>query len=286
MHTLEIDPHHPASADVLVPRVVRVRKKRRETRDVFTLWLDAPDAGGTHFAPGQFNMLYAFGVGEAAISVAGNPLRADQVMHTIRAVGTVTDALSRLKAGDTLGLRGPYGSVWPLDACRGKDIVLVGGGIGLAPLRPVILAVLAQRERFGRLIVLHGARTPGDLLYTREYAAWASRTDVTVRAIVDRAEHGYDGPVGVVTRLIDGLALAPEKTVAMVCGPEIMMRFAARSLVMNGVAPADVHVSLERGMACAVGFCGHCQMGPWFVCRDGPVLAWPSVEPWLSIREL
>jgi NAD(P)H-flavin reductase len=310
-------PPTACSSQPLLPQVARVRKKRRETADVTTLWIDAPplpldpeaapapqaqasgrawleQARRPDYAPGQFNMLYAFGVGEAAISIAGytpGSRLSDSpgtVMHTIRSVGKVTQALTELPVGARLGVRGPFGTPWPLDTAVGHDLIVVGGGIGLAPLRPLVRAVLARRTRYGRVWILHGARTPRDLLFGHEHGRWASSPGVEVITTVDHADSSWEGSVGVVTRCIEqlGAQVVPARTLAMLCGPEVMIRFAARSLQQLGLSEERILVSLERGMACAVGWCGHCQLGPYFVCRDGPVFAYPAVAPWLAIREV
>ncbi len=273
------------AASPWAPRPVRIAERTRETADTFTLRVDA-DPSGFRFAPGQFNMIYAFGVGEVAISISGDPARADALVHTIRAVGTVTNAIARLDVGATLGIRGPYGTGWPLEQATGGDVVIVAGGLGLAPLRPVVYDVLGRRARFGRITILYGARSPSDLLYTRELEAWRARGDVDVDVIVDHAGADWGGPVGVVTALIDGLAVDPSRTIAMLCGPEVMMRFCARALVARGLPGDRLFVSLERNMKCAVGMCGHCQYRETFVCKDGPVARYDRIAAIFDRREI
>ncbi|WP_440940917.1 FAD/NAD(P)-binding protein [Immundisolibacter sp.] len=274
-----------AAAEAQLPAPWRITQRRQDTADVFT-WIVAPLAeAGISCAPGQFNMVYAYGIGEVPISIAG--VDGDGALqHTIRAVGSVTRALAGLAAGTVIGLRGPYGSAWPLEAAAGGDLVIVAGGLGLAPLRQAIVQVLAQRERYGRVCILYGTRTPADVLYGGELAAWAAHRDVEFAITVDRASAGWGGEVGVVTRLVARAGFDPERTTALVCGPEIMMRFTAEALLRRGVAPAAIHVSLERNMKCAVGYCGHCQLGPHFICRDGPVLPWPRLAGLLEVPEL
>ncbi len=273
--------------DPLLPRRYRVRRVRRETRETFTLELEpASWEGGSPFAPGQFSMLYVFGVGEVPISISGDPHRPETLIHTVRAVGPVTKALSRLKRGDTLGVRGPFGSHWPVEEARGHDVVLVAGGIGLAPLRPVLYDLLPNRERYGRIVLLYGARTPQELLYTRELEHWRGRFDLEVGVTVDSAPGGWRGNVGVVTTLIPRAPFDPLHTVAMVCGPEVMIRFTVLELQKRGVGPDRVFISLERNMQCAVGFCGHCQFGPTFLCKDGPVFRYDRVQSFMGIREV
>jgi NAD(P)H-flavin reductase len=268
-------------ADPFRPVPARILRSRRETSDTFTLDLEISSFS---FEPGQFNMLYVFGVGEVPISISGDRAKPDALVHTIRAVGTVTKAMQRLKRGATLGLRGPYGSAWPVATAEGADLLLIAGGLGLAPLRPVVYQTIRERERFGRVVLLYGARTPEDLLFRKELERWARSIDVAVT--VDRAGPDWTGRVGVVPALLDGLALDPSRTFAMLCGPEIMMRFTVRALADRGAAPERVFVSLERSMKCAVGFCGHCQYGPTFVCKDGPVVPFDRVAPLFDRREI
>jgi len=264
----------------LLPLPCKVRAKRRELEDVWTLEIEAPDGA---FLPGQFNMLYAFGVGEVPISISGDPGKSGPFVHTIRAVGAVTKALCAVKKGDVLGLRGPFGSSWPLDSARGKDLVIVAGGVGLAPLRPAIYSVLADRARFNRVSVLVGARAPKEVLFARELQRWKS---LDVRVTVDRADTSWHGEVGVVTTLLSHASFDPARAVAFVCGPEIMIRFTAAELKAKGVAPEAIQVSMERNMKCAVGVCGHCQFGPEFICKDGPKFPWSRVEALLRVREM
>lgn len=283
-----MDLHNNADAARLLPRRFRVRSSSRELPDTWTLELSADDGGADLvFRPGQFTMLYAFGVGESPISISGDPAAPERLVHTIRAVGPVTRAICAVKRGDALGVRGPYGSAWPVEEAKGKDVVIVAGGIGLAPLRPAIRAVLADRGAFGRVSVLVGARTPKDLLYAAELRRWKSRFDADVRVTVDSpSKAAWKGDVGMVTPLVARSSFDPAKTVAMMCGPEIMMRVVGAELLRLGVPPASVFLSMERNMKCAVGLCGHCQLGPEFVCKDGPVFPWTRMERALRVREL
>lgn len=255
----------------------------RETGDVTTLRLRVGPARRA-FAPGQFVMAYAFGVGEAAISIAGG--EGDELLRlTVRAVGPVTAALAAAKKGDEFGLRGPFGHGWPLDRARGHDLVLLAGGLGLPPLRAALDAALAERARYGRLILLYGARTPGDLIY-RRYLTRLAAPDVEVRLTVDHADHAWPGAVGVVPGLVGRVGLDPGRTVALVCGPEVMMRFTARELERLGVAPDRIHLSLERNMSCGLGLCGRCQLLPHFTCKDGPVFPLDRIAHALWQREV
>ena len=256
---------------------------QRETADTVTLTIEDPESRG--FTPGQFYMLYPFGIGESAISISGDPARPRAIEHTVRSVGMVTAALSSLRPGDRVGVRGPYGVGWPVDAATGGDVVVVAGGIGLAPLRPVIRHVLGARHRFGQVAVVIGSRTPAELLYPDEIHEWRGRFDLDVGVTVDSADASWMGPIGVVTRLIPGIGVDPAKTIAMLCGPEVMMRFAAIELERLGIPDDRIFVSLERNMQCAVGVCGHCQMGPVFVCKDGPVFPYSRVAPFMGVKE-
>ncbi len=261
----------------------RVLRRRRETADTWTLTLDG---AGTPFVPGQFNMLYAFGVGEIAISHAGDPARADVHVHTVRGVGAVSRAIAAARPGSELGVRGPFGRGWPLADCRGRDVLLVAGGLGLVPLRPALLAILAARRDYGRVSLVVGARTPGALVYRAELARWARRRDLTVAVTVDAAGTDWPGEIGVVTAPLARLPLDPATTVALVCGPEPMLRFTAAALAARGLPADRVHASLERNMHCATAHCGRCQLGPLLLCRDGPVVRYDRVASLLAVPEL
>jgi NAD(P)H-flavin reductase len=272
--------------DPMRPSLFVVRQVTRETGDVFTLTL-APGAGEAvlRFSPGQFNMLYVFGVGEVPISISGDPAEPELLVHTIRAVGVTTRALQKLRKGDLVGVRGPFGTAWPVERAQGHDVVIVAGGIGLAPLRPALYHLLLRRVQYGRVVLLYGARTPRDLLYGRELKEWRGRFDVEVDVTVDRATSEWQGAVGVVTKLIERSPFDPESAIAFVCGPEVMIRFSELALERRGVEPTNVYVSMERNMKCAVGFCGHCQLGPLFICRDGPVFRFDRTQPFFGTRE-
>ena len=273
-------------ADPMVPKIYQVKRTRKETHDTFTLELEPADGSQPPaFAPGQFNMLYAFGVGECAISISGNPEEPQKLLHTIRAVGTVTGALSKLRPGDMLGIRGPFGSCWPMPAALGNDVVFVAGGIGLAPLRPAIYQVLANREKYGKVFLLFGTRTPEDILFRRDLRQWRSRLDMEVLVTVDLAESGWKGNVGVVTALIRRAPFDRFNTTAMICGPEIMMKFTVMELLQRGISPENIYITMERNMKCAIGFCGHCQLGPTFICKDGPVFRYDRLKFWFEQRE-
>lgn len=272
--------------DPMLPDAWLVRDVLQETYDTRTLTLTPANGSSAVYIPGQFSMLWTFGVGEVPISISGDPGTPRQLVYTIRSVGKTTASLVSCRAGDAIGVRGPFGSAWPLERARGKDVLVVAGGIGLAPLRGVIYQVLAQPAEYGRLIVLYGARTPRDVLYPKELAAWSKRPNVTVLSTVDRSGRTWRGHVGVVTTLIPRLQLQPGRTIAMVCGPEVMMRFVARALIERGLLPKDVFLSMERNMKCGVGLCGHCQLREVFCCVDGPVLGYDRLGPLMSRAEL
>jgi NAD(P)H-flavin reductase len=276
-----------AIIDPMLPAPFLVDRVRRNTRDTFTLDL-VPGEGveDLRFAPGQFNMLYVFGTGEVAISISGDPACPRPLVHTIRAVGTVTNALARLRQGDLVGVRGPFGTPWPVAEAAGNDVVIVAGGVGLPPLRPVIYHVLANRATYGRVALLYGSRSPEDIVFRRELEGWRSRLDIEVRVTVDHAPTNWHGDVGVVTRLIRSVNFDPLNTIAMTCGPDVMMRYTAAELRSRGVAEENIYVSMERNMKCAVGFCGHCQLGPTFVCKDGPVFRADRIGVWSERREV
>jgi NAD(P)H-flavin reductase len=273
--------------DAMIPRLYRIDQRKDETDDTFTLSL-VPENGDAKiaFLPGQFNMLYVFGVGEVPISISGDPADSSVLEHTTRSVGMVTKAMGTLKSGGLLGVRGPFGSHWPLTEEDGRDIVIVSGGIGLAPLRPVLYHLMAQRERYRKIVLLYGARTPDDILYKRELERWRGKFDLEVQVTVDRAASGWRGNVGVVTPLVARAPFDPSNTIALLCGPEVMMRFAVMELQKRGVRTDRIFLSMERNMKCGIGYCGHCQYGPAFVCKDGPIFRFDSIAPFFSKAEV
>ncbi len=270
----------------MLPMRYKVVSKRRDTLDTYSIEV-APveDDDRTSFAPGQFNMLYAFGVGEVPISISSRSPRNGNIVHTVRSVGAVTESICRLKKGDMLGLRGPFGTHWPVEDAIGEDIVILAGGIGLAPLRPTIHQIIARRDQFGKVYVLYGARSSKDMLYTREHDNWR-RQSVEVITTVDRADDQWKGNIGVVTSLIQKASFDRLNTIAMICGPEVMMRFTIAELNARGLGSDNIYVSMERNMKCAIGFCGHCQYGPNFICKDGPVFQFSQIRDLFGIREV
>jgi anaerobic sulfite reductase subunit B len=272
-----------AAGDPMLPRRYRVRSRHRECADTETLVIDPLDRPLPPFAPGQFAMLYAFGVGEVPISVSATP-DDGSLVHTVRAVGPVSRMICAAEPGTVLGVRGPFGTSWSAEDADGGDLVVIAGGVGLAPLRPVVHQALADRGSFGSVCVLVGARSPDLLLYRAETGSWGDALHVAVT--VDHAAPSWTGHVGVVTELLAKAPFSPERTLAVVCGPEVMMRFAARALADAGVPEDRIRISMERNMKCAVGHCGHCQFGPDFVCTDGAVFAYSDVRHLPSVREV
>ena len=274
--------------DTMIPAAARVAQVSKETHDTFTLRVEPESEDGLlpGFEPGQFSMLYVRGVGELPISISGDPEERNKLVYTIRSVGKATHELVTQTDGSLIGLRGPFGTHWPLRESRGRDLIVVAGGIGLAPLRPAIYHVLRHRGDYGRLIVLYGARSPKDLLFKKQLTAWNYVPDTQVLITVDYGGLSWRGYVGVVTTLFRYVRLRPERTTAMLCGPEVMMRFVISELKTRGLGDNDIFLSAERNMKCAIGHCGHCQMGPLFVCKDGPVFPYSRIARWMERYEL
>lgn len=268
-------------ADLFLPRLAAIEAQRDETPDTRTYRLrftDGDGGDGFAFQPGQFVELSVFGIGEAPFCLASSPTRKDALEVTVRRTGELTDALHAMGPGDQVGLRGPCGNGFDLAAAEGQDLLFVGGGIGLPPLRGLIWNVLDQRDRFGRVTILYGARTPTDLVYKDELKAWAARDDVQCLVTVDRAEPGWEGTVGMVPVLFDLTELKPASTLVYVCGPPIMIKFVIQDLLMRGFGEERVISTLERMMQCGVGKCNHCCIGHRYVCRDGPVFNYREIR--------
>ena len=271
----------------MAPVPYRVRSRVVESPDSATLCLVPVDETLRSPEPGEFMMLYAFGVGEAAISISGDPTVTDgSITHTIRAVGAVSRALHDAEPGAVVGVRGPFGTSWGLAEAVGRDLVMVAGGVGLCPLRPAVLGALAQRSRYGKVALIVGARSRTDFVFAAQLEKWAEDPQIELHVTVDVPVHGWRGEVGLVTEPLNRLTLDPHRTTAFLCGPEPMLRFGAEALLAKGLAAQDIRVSLERNMQCGIGWCGHCQLGPLLLCRDGPVVGYDVAGPLLQVKEL
>lgn len=267
-----------------LPREAAVVGRTQESSNTFTLELRLTDAEPYAFEPGQFNMLYLYGAGEVPISIVADAADTGVLTHTIRALGRVTNGLAAVKVGERIGLRGPYGRGWPMREAEGRDVIIVTGGLGCAPSVSIIHHILTHRERYGHVSILQGVKHTDDLIWRYQYDAWGKLPDVEVHLAADVAEPGWTGHVGLVTALFDRLNVQAHRSIAMLCGPEMMMHASANDLHHRGLAADAIYLSMERNMQCAVGHCGHCQMGARFVCRDGPVFPWPEIRELLGVR--
>lgn len=259
--------------------------KIREAEDINTYRLRFVDEQARRqfrFKAGQFNMVYLFGVGEVAISIVSDPDEPELLDHTIRAVGRITKAIADLRTGDVLGIRGPFGQGWPLEEARGRNMVIVTGGLGCAPVVGAIEYILRRRTQYGSVTILHGVKTPQDLLYRERFDAWRRFPDTEVLLTSDQPDKSWSYHIGVVTELFELVSIDPPKSIVLMCGPEIMMRLGVPILIRRGIPATAIYVSLERHMECGIGLCGHCQMGPYFLCKDGPVMRYDRVAQWLG----
>ena len=274
---LNTNPYIPVEAELV--------DKRVETSDTTTL-IYKSGQNKHSFLPGQFNMLFVPGIGEVPVSISGSPAKDNEIIHTVRDVGAVTSHIVHSKIGSRIGLRGPFGLGWPAEKGHGKDVTVIAGGIGLAPLRPLIYKLIQDRDKYKKVNILYGTRTPGDLLYREELHEWLARFDIHVEISVDRDDADWHGHVGVITRFIPLTDFDAQNSVAMICGPEIMIRYSVRELQALGVPDSDIYVSMERNMRCGIGHCGHCQFGPDFVCKDGPVFPFDSIKKLFMVKEV
>ncbi|MCO6413455.1 MAG: FAD/NAD(P)-binding protein [Thiogranum sp.] len=270
-----------------IPMQAEVVNRVEESPTIFTLSLrlvDEQQHNNYRFAPGQFNMLYQYGVGEIPISIVGDPSEPYLLQHTIRTVGRVTRGFAKLKVGDRIGLRGPFGRGWPLDAVQGRDVLIVTGGLGCAPVVPVINHVLHRRGQVGRIAILQGVKHSEDFIWRERYEQWDAEPDTQILLAADVSGPNWKGFTGRVTALFDKLDIDFANSITMMCGPELMMISAARLLLERGVSPAMIWFSMERNMQCAVGHCGHCQYAEKFICRDGPVFPYHEIRHLLGVR--
>ncbi|MGZ3782371.1 MAG: FAD/NAD(P)-binding protein [Pseudobdellovibrionaceae bacterium] len=279
--------------DPMVPQLYKIEKIRRETKDTFTFFLvpvedhsESMKRATYSFKPGQFNMLYSFGAGEVPVSVSGSPLSKDFIVHTIRSVGGVTSNMEKLNVGDVIGVRGPYGNFWPIEEAQERDILIIAGGIGLAPLRPVIYTIIENRNKYGKVSLFYGGRSPDQLLFIDEIKEWRENAQIDVSLTVDTPSTTWTNHVGVVPSLLSRAPQNSQNSVAFICGPEVMMRFSVGPLLNNGLSPQKIFLSMERNMKCAVGFCGRCQYREYFICKDGPIFSWAQIHEHINKREL
>lgn len=267
--------------DPCLPHEAEIIKRVQESSTIFTLHLRFTDPRhhqGFNFYPGQFNMLYLYGVGEVAISIVSDPKKKNILTHTIRAIGRVTRALQKLQPGDRIGIRGPYGRGWPLEQVKGKDVVVVTGGLGCAPSVSIISYILQRRTQYGNLSILQGVKHSDDFIFRKQYALWQKSPHTEIHIAADQAGPKWPWSVGYVTDMIDKLKLNPENTVAMMCGPEMMMNTAVKVLNKKGIPEHHIYLSMERNMECGIGQCGHCQYGGFFICKDGPIFAYSEIK--------
>lgn len=283
IQTQAVDTSHP-----MLPYWAEITRIEPEAPGIATYWLRFENPSvqkGFTFHPGQFNMLYLPGYGEAAISISSDPENKEAIGHTIRYTGNVTQNIARLKVGDIVGVRGPFGTSWPIEQAKGSDVIISTGGIGLPPLRPFLYYAMHHRQDFGRIVLLYGARTPRDLQFTKEYESW-EKAGIEIMVTVDRGDETWTGQVGVVPILFYRMRMDPRQTFVFTCGPEIMIRFVVFEALARRVPSNRIFVSMERNMKCGLGQCGHCQLGPYFVCKDGPVFSFEQLEPYYNVEEL
>lgn len=275
------------SRDVWEPIPYVVTGKHRENDKLLTLTLSPTGASTINpIQPGQFNMIYAFGVGEIPISTGSLLVPEKSLSHTIQDVGPVSKTLTQISVNDVVGVRGPFGTSWPVEKAKGKDVVIMAGGVGLCPLRPLIESILKERDQFGQVNVLYGTRDPDNIIYHQDMISWQSDPTLNFHITVDHAFSQWRGNVGVVTQLIDKAVFDPENTIVYICGPEVMMRFSAYACLNMRIPENQIYISMERNMKCAFGLCGHCQFGPYFVCKDGAVFPYSSIASYLKVQEL
>jgi NAD(P)H-flavin reductase len=267
--------------DIYLPFDAEIVNRTQESATIFTLTMKFSDPlvqQKYRFLPGQFNMVYLFGVGEVAISIVSDPDDNTVCGHTIHNVGRVTNGLSLLKVGDHVGIRGPFGHGWPIEKAKGKDILIITGGLGCAPSVSVINYIVKRRKEFGRLIILQGVKHSDDFIFRKQYDQWKMLPDTQVLLAADVSRPNWPGYTGLITGLIDQIEIDPNNTICMMCGPEGMMRASVERLAKLNLSVNNIYSSLERNMECAVGHCGHCQFGGKFICKDGPVFCYADIQ--------
>lgn len=285
--TVQVTEAAPRLVDSMIPLLFRVVSAKRETIDTVTTVFETVDGSDVFpYKVGQFNMVYIFGVGEIPISISGDPGDRRRLIHTTRDVGLVSKAVCELKPGDVVGVRGPYGSCWPIEKAYGKDLVLVAGGLGMAPLRSTVYTALANRDKFKRLLLMHSAHRPENLLYWEELEHWRARFDFEVDIIVGHADHTWHGNIGYVTKFIPNALFDPENSMVFICGPEVLMRFSALDFEKRGVSGDRIYLASERNMKCGIGLCGHCQFGPHFMCKDGAIFSFDTIRDLMTKEEI
>lgn len=270
-----------------LPLEAEVVERVQETPNVFTLHLRFTDPAvqtSYRFHPGQFNMLYLYGVGEIPISIVSDPEHTQTLTHTVRVVGRVSRGFDQLTVGDRIGVRGPFGRGWPVEQAKGGDLLVVTGGLGCAPAVSVIDYVMRRRDGFGRLMIVQGVKHRDDLIWREQYEQWMEMPNTQVLLAADVGDPGWQWHVGLVTELFDQLQWGDAPPATMICGPEPMMAASARRAGELGVPEDRIWLSMERNMQCATGHCGHCQFGPAFVCKDGPVFSYPEIKAYLGQR--
>lgn len=275
--------------NAMIPQVAEIVEKREEAEGIYTLRVrlcDEAQRREYRFLPGQFNMLYAFGAGDVPMSIVSDPEDGNVIGHTLRTVGPVTHALGALSEGDVLGMRGPFGSHWPLEEAKGKEVLILTGGLGCAPTLGALHYLFRRREDYGPIKIVHGVKAPKDLILHRQFEAWRNYPDTEVHLTADHSHGRWKHKVGLVTHLLTDLKLDAPNTLVMMCGPEVMMHFAIKELIWKGISSDRIYLSLERNMKCALGFCGHCQFGPQFICKDGPVLRYDRIQHFFRIKEV
>lgn len=269
-----------------LPQEAEIIARIQESPTIFSLRLRLtnPEIQKNYqFLPGQFNMIYLFGVGEVAISIVSDPTEKNEFTHTIRCVGRVTRALEKLKIGDRIGIRGPFGRGWPLQLVKGKDIIVITGGLGCAPVVSVINYIIERIAEYKSLKILQGVKHSSDFIFASRYKEWFQMPKTEVFIAADHADPLWPWAIGRVTDMIEKLDIEPKNTIGMMCGPEVMMQVALQGLLKKNIPEDNLYLSMERNMECGIGHCGHCQFGGLFVCKNGPIFSYPQIKDLLGV---